>query len=114
MIDAEINLGESLELPCPCSEYLTSLPDASRQNGVRKCGGSFRNGAQLLDTDFSQCATSVNETSRTLCWAITVCKSALVIANTYSLCVVLMPHEFTDCCSRSPEGDGESIQHHCR
>ena len=70
--DAELNLGESVVTPCPCSKYLAMLPEIKKQKGLRMCGGSYTSGAQLQNTDYTQCATAVNETSHSLCQALVV------------------------------------------
>ena len=68
----ELDLGELLEIPCPCHEYLWMLSDLMDQKAWRVCGGSYTNGSQLLDTDFSQCTTVTDQITSSLCHAAMV------------------------------------------
>ena len=67
----ELDLGEVLKISCPCEEYLQNL--LNDQEALRVCGGTYTTGAQLLDTDFSQCVTATNDVTSGLCHATMVC-----------------------------------------
>ena len=67
----EFGIGDILEIPCPCQEYVHGL--LSNQIGQAICGGTYVTGAQLLNIDFSQCSTVTNVISSTLCHAALVC-----------------------------------------
>ena len=69
----DLDIGESIEVPCPCHEYLQTLPGVKDQKARRICGGTYKNGAQLLDIDLSQCSTIVSGATYSLCFAAMVC-----------------------------------------
>ena len=64
----ELDIGDTVTVQCPCQEYLNNV-----SLGLRRCGGSFTNGAQLEDTDYSQCVTDTDNLTRSLCLAVMVC-----------------------------------------
>jgi hypothetical protein len=51
------------------------LPDVGNERARISCGGSYKNGSELLDTDFSQCITVTDPTSSSLCQAAMVISS---------------------------------------
>ena len=69
----DLDIGESIEVPCPCHEYLLTIPGVKDQKARRVCGGSYRSGAQLQKIDLSQCTTIVSGATLGLCFAAMVC-----------------------------------------
>lgn len=71
--ETDLDIGESIEVPCPCHEYLQTIPGVRNQKAIRVCGGSYKNGAQLQESDLSQCTTVVSGAALGLCFAAMVC-----------------------------------------
>ena len=69
----DLDIGESIEVPCPCHEYLQTIPGAKDQRARRVCGGTFKSGAQLQEIDLSQCTTIVHGATLDLCFSAMVC-----------------------------------------
>ena len=75
---SELDIGELIDIPCPCHEYVWMLPDIGNQRARINCGGSYASGPELMDTDFSQCITVTDSTTSSLC------QVAMVIILIYS------------------------------
>ena len=58
----ESSIGEVVERPCPCEDYLQSGNKARRT-----CGGSNSLGGQWMEVDYSHCEAVNNEITNTLC-----------------------------------------------
>lgn len=58
----ESNIGQVVQLPCPCDDLLQSGNKTSRT-----CGGTYSHGGQWLDVDYSQCGAVVNQVTNILC-----------------------------------------------
>ena len=79
----DLDIGESIEVPCPCHEYLEAIPGVKDQKTRRVCSGTYKNGAQLLDIDLSsQCSTIVSGATGSLCFAAMVCISYTITTLT--------------------------------
>ena len=59
-----------MKLPCPCYEFLSNLLDG--QQASRHCDGSYSDGGDLQNTDFSQCVTVTDDLTNSLCSAALV------------------------------------------
>ena len=69
----DLDIGESIEVPCPCHDYLQIIPGVRDQKAKRVCGGTYKDGAQLQKTDRSQCTTIARGAALGLCFAAMVC-----------------------------------------
>ena len=68
--DNEVGIGDTAEIPCPCQDHLHGLIDS--QKATRHCSGSYRNGADLQDTDYSECVTITDNITNSLCHSLEV------------------------------------------
>lgn len=96
---SELDIGELIDIPCPCHEYVWMLPDVGNQRARINCGGSYASGPELMDTDFSQCITVTDSITSSLCQvamvisSFTVPSPSLMVyihAKLFSPCRVLM------------------------
>ena len=68
----DLDIGESIEVPCPCHDYLQIIPGVRDQKAMRVCGGTYKDGAQLQKIDLSRCTTIADDTTLGLCSAAMV------------------------------------------
>ena len=65
----ETNLGVTVNVPCPCTEFAGSLAGRA----FRYCGGTYSQGARWeASADISDCSALNSETTRRLCEAARV------------------------------------------
>ena len=68
MVWPDSNIGKVNQLPCPCEELLQSGKLSSRS-----CGGTYSQGGQWMNVNYSQCDSINNEITNTLCRIALVC-----------------------------------------
>ena len=62
MLWTESNIGEIVQLPCPCEQFLKS-----GQMANRVCGGTYSQGGQWKDVNYNQCDSVTIEVTSQLC-----------------------------------------------
>ena len=70
----ESDIGQIVQQPCPCEDFLQSGEKARRT-----CGGTYSLGGKWMDVDYAPCVTLMNQVTNTLCSIALVRHNALAV-----------------------------------